>query len=80
MILVEEVERKYKIWMPHHKEFNMKKLHKSILIFSMISVSWVVFGNRGRELKDATDDEWVVIQVLGPLHTRAKSRDHDITL
>ena len=42
--------------MPNHKELNMKKLHKSILIFSMISVSWVVFGNRGRELKDATDD------------------------
>lgn len=49
MILVEELERKYKIWMPNHKELNMKKPHKSILIASMISIRWVCFMETGEE-------------------------------
>jgi hypothetical protein len=53
-----ELERKFtrKIWMPNHKELNMKMLHKSILVASMIRIRWVVLGNRGRELKGAADD------------------------
>ena len=49
MILMEELERNYKIWMPNHKELHMKKPHKSILIASMISIRWVCFLETGEE-------------------------------